>query len=148
MPWKLSLLTLTIAGATTAYNIHKSTSSWGPSYLAAMLLITIAIILLGCPYAILGILATFIRSRRSLSWKLFAVILAFSYLSLMFLTYETQTYLDRNQALPQGTDLGLFFLGIIQWMLAIMVSSITLLSYLLPPSRSSQNPSRQEIPAS
>jgi hypothetical protein len=66
----------------------------------------------------------------------------------MFLTYETQTYLDRNQALPQGTDLGLFFLGIIQWMLAIMVSSITLLSYLLPPSRSSQNPSRQEIPAS
>ena len=145
MFWKLSLLTSSVAAAIAVYNIVAGTENWGPSFFAASLMFTVVAVLLVGPYVILGILACFVRSHRVLSTTLFVFILLISVLGTTFLFLETQAYLNRNKALPEGTDLGIFFLGIVQWISAILLSCIVLPVYFYLGGRNPQPGSNQEV---
>ena len=114
MFWKLSLLTSFAAVAFAGYSIVAGTENWGPSFFAAVLMFTVATTLLAGPYVVLGILAFLMRSHRALSATLFAVILLISVLGITLLSLETHAYLNRNKALPEATNLGIFFVGVVQ----------------------------------
>ena len=145
MSWKLSLLTSSVAAAISAYNIVASTENWGPSFFTASLMFTVVAVLLVGPYVILGILASFVRSHRALSTTLFVFILLISVLGTTFLSLETQAYLNRNKALTEGTDLGIFFVGVVQWISAILLSCIVLPVYFYLGKRNPQFGSNEEV---
>ncbi|HBV65207.1 MAG TPA: hypothetical protein DEF45_19540 [Rhodopirellula sp.] len=126
MFWKLSLLTSSVATAISVYNLVALTENWGPSFFAASLMFTVVAVLLVGPYVTLGILASFVRSHRVLSITLFVFMLLISVLGTTFLSLETYAYLSRNKALPEGTDLGIFFLGAVQWISAILLWCVML----------------------
>ena len=145
MFWKLSLLTLFAAVAFAGYNIVAGTENWGPSFFAAVLMFAVATTLLACPYVVLGILAFLMRSHRALSATLFSVILLISVLGITLLSLETHAYLNRNKALPEATNLGIFFVGVVQWISAILLSCIMLPVYLYLGSVNPQSKSPQEV---
>ena len=145
MSWKLSLLTSSVAAAISAYNIVASTENWGPSFFTASLMFTVVAVLLVGPYVILGILLSFVRSHRALSITLFVFILLMSVLQTTFLSSETQAFLNRNKALPEGTDLGVFFLGVVQWISTILLSCIVVPVSFYLGRRNPQLVSNQDI---
>jgi hypothetical protein len=145
MVWKLSLLTSSVAAVIAVYSIVAGTENWGPSFFAASLMFTVVAVLLVGPYLILGILASFVRSHRALSATLFVFILLISVLGTTFLSLETQAYLNRNKAIPEGTDLGIFFVGVVQWISAILLSCIALPAYFYLGGRNPQLGSNQEV---
>ena len=140
MFWKLSLLTSSSAAAIAVYNIVAGTESWGPSVFAAGLMCTVAAALLVGPYVLLGVLAFFVRSNRALSTTLFVFILLVSLFGTTFLSLEIQAYLNRSEEVAGGTDLGLLFVGVVQWISAILLSCIVVPVYFYLGSR---NPKRE-----
>ncbi|MGI9494413.1 MAG: hypothetical protein ACR2NK_00035 [Mariniblastus sp.] len=144
MLWKISILALFIAAALAVFNIVAGTENWGPSLLAAALMFTVAAVLLVGPYIILCILAFFVRSHRTLSATLLVFILLVSVLGTTSHLWKTQVYLNRNKALPEGTDLGIFFVGFMQWMSTILLSCIVLPVYFYLSRRNRPLQSIQE----
>ena len=129
MFWKLSLLVSFVAAASAVYNIVAGTENWGPSFIAAAIMFTVAAVLLVGPYLILGIIALMTRSNRTISLVLFTLILLFSVLGTTALSWETYAYLNRDKTQPDATNLGLLFIGMGQWFAATLFACITLPIY-------------------
>lgn len=129
MLWKLSLVISSAAGAAAVYFIIAGTEDWGPSLLAAGLTLAVVAALLVGPHFIFAILAFAIRSDRVLSATLFAFIVLISVLGALFLAHETDAFLSRDRTVPGRANLGMFVVGVVQWISALLLSAIMLPIY-------------------
>ena len=130
MFWKLSLLTASIAAITTLCVILTWFGAPGPSFLSTALVGSVVIIIMVFPYLAFGAIAFALRSHRTLSGILFAIILAVSVSAVTCLYIENDSWLNRDKS-REGQRMVPFLIGMAEWVSAVFVAAILLPVFLV-----------------